>query len=99
MIAKPAAIAVACSLAFHLVSQNALAAGPTAAWELRQLHQPSDTLIENERRGRVTIYDGVTVAEIDKALDNQFDRIDAMMFVRTQHQTPEGDYFADDDCD
>lgn len=68
-------------------------------WELQQLHQPSEHLLELEQAGRITIYDGVPVADVEQALDKQFDRIDTMMFIRTLHPTPSGYFEADDDCD
>ena len=51
----------------------------------------------SERRGRVTIYDRIPVSEVERALDEQFERIDSMMFVRTQY--PVADDGFEDDCD
>ena len=82
-----------------------LAAGITAAgagdWERRQLFQPSPALLERERSGQVTIYDGLLVSDVERAMDEQFDRVGAMMFVRTRHPAPEGEgeYEEDEDCD
>ena len=99
MILNNIAVTVALSLAFNLVVTDVFAAQPTADWELEQLHNPSSALLAHEDRGRITIYDGVTVTEVNKAMDDQFDRIDSMMFVRTLHPVADGAYYADDDCD
>ena len=68
-------------------------------WSLNQLLNPSAGQLKAEQRGRVAIYDGLHESTVDKALDNQFGRIEHMMFVRVTHTTPEGDEWADDDCD
>lgn len=41
-------------------------------------------------RGRVVIDDGLKSADVDKGLDHHFDRIEHMMFIRTQVVAPEG---------
>jgi hypothetical protein len=93
----------------HIILSAALLgtiAGPSAAaagenepdsWQLKQLHTPSTALRKAEQRGRVTIYEGLQVAEVDRALDGQFERIENMMFVRTKHPTPEGEVVVEDD--
>ena len=46
------------------------------------------------------IYDGLDEPVVDQALDQQFERIEHMMFVRTRHVTPAGTVeVEDDDCD
>lgn len=62
------------------------------------LLNPGDSLLKAEARGRIMIYDGIHIAMVDKAMDEQFDRIDHMMFVRTLHQSDDGGVEADDDC-
>lgn len=83
----------------NLMFQDSLAADGDGDWELRQLHEPSPLLQARERAGRVTIYDGVTVTEIDRAMDNQFDRIGSMMFIRIKRPADDGSYYEDSDCD
>jgi hypothetical protein len=70
--------------------------GPDS-WQLTQLYTPSPSLRQAEQRGRVTIYDGLTISEVDRAMDEQFERIDSMMFIRTKHPTPEGQVEVEDD--
>lgn len=80
-----------------LQGSRAEAATPGSnAWERRQLHHPSDKLLKMERRGRVTIYDGLQETEVKRAMDEQFDRIDRMMFIRIKTEDGHG---LDDGCD
>ena len=71
----------------------------TDDWHENQLLNPSTYQLKAEQRGRVAIYDGLHESIVDTALDNQFERIENMMFVRVTHTTPEGDEWVDDDCD
>ena len=52
-------------------------------WQLALLMNPSEQQQKVEERGRVMIYDGMHTAVINRALDEQFDRIDHMMFTNT----------------
>jgi hypothetical protein len=53
------------------------------SWQLSLLFNPGDHQHEMERSGRVFIYDGLRDTVIEKALDEQYDRIEGMMFVNT----------------
>jgi hypothetical protein len=64
----------------------------------KQLLRPGEFVLQQERRGRVTIYDGLEHSVVDFALDTQFDRIGSMMFIRTQETQQDGTVEADDDC-
>jgi hypothetical protein len=66
-------------------------------WERAQLFHPSKALLLAEAEGRVTIYDGLYRDEVEQAMDQQFGRIDRMMFIRTQART-DSDEVTDDDC-
>ena len=63
------------------------------------LFTPSESLLTAEARGRVMIYDGLKNETVDRAMDQQFDRIENMMFVRTLVAQENGDYESEDDCD
>ncbi len=52
-------------------------------WQLRMLHQPSDAQLALEKKGRVFIYDGLSDVQVEQAVDQQFERMGSMMFVRT----------------
>jgi hypothetical protein len=93
-------ITVALALLGAALGQSEAAApsgsGPDS-WQLTQLHTPTSSLRQAEQRGRVTIYDGLTIAEVDRAMDEQFERIDSMMFIRTKHPAPDGQVEVEDD--
>ncbi len=63
------------------------------------LLSPSKAVLLAERKGRVTIYDGLEHRVVDRALDTQFARIENMMFVRTRESLPDGSWEIDDDCE
>jgi len=65
-------------------SQSTLAGDdPQQSWQLSLLFNPGDHQHEMERSGRVFIYDGLRDTVIEQALDEQYDRIEGMMFVNT----------------
>jgi len=51
------------------------------AWQLERALHPSARQLERERAGKVYIYDGLTTADIDRILEEAFDRVESMMFV------------------
>ena len=59
-------------------------------WQTRMLFTPSEQQLAIESKGRVMIYDGMRSADVEKALDETFDRIDSMMFVNTVVTDAEG---------
>lgn len=64
------------------------------------LFQPSVNILMAEAHGRIMIYDGVKSESVDRAMDEQFDRIQTMMFVNTLYQQEDGEYKVEnDDCD
>jgi len=80
-----------------VLAQNANAGG--SDYYRDALLDPSEAVLLAERRGRVTIFDGLDEQVVDQALDQQFDRIGRMMFVRTRHVWLDGSVESDDDCD
>ena len=85
-----------------LVSGLSMASIPASAvdsYQQRVLFSPSAEILQAEARGRVMIYDGLKNETVEKALDNQFDRIENMIFVRTVHIQENGEFEVDDDCD
>jgi len=77
-------------------------------WQLQRLFHPTPAQLTRERQGSVFIYDGLSARDIDRALKQAFDRVDAMMFVNVirekQDQGDSGDDGGtiatsdDDDC-
>jgi hypothetical protein len=63
---------------------------PETDWQMRLLMAPTESQQVAEQRGRVFIYDSLTLGQVDAALDQHFDRIQNMMFVRIHHLPPTG---------
>ena len=68
-------------------------------YQQNMLFSPSEHILMAEARGRVMIYDGLNNKTVEQAMDQQFNRIDSMMFVRTQYEQTDGELIADEDCD
>jgi len=81
-------------MAALVIPGQAAAADPGSqgadSWQLSMLFTPSDRQLELERNGRVMIYDGVRSSAVNKALDENFERIGSMMFVNTVVTDDEG---------
>jgi len=52
-------------------------------YQLKRLMQPSDRQIKHEEKERVIIYVGMKDIDIEKAMDEQFDRIEKFVFAAT----------------
>ena len=88
------------ALAFTLVSHLVQAGDEgSSSYDESILFSPSKAVLVAERKGRVTIYDGLEHRVVDRALDTQFGRIENMMFVRIRETLPDGSEEVDDDCD
>ena len=81
------------------LSTVALPASARDSYQERVLFSPSSEILQAEANGRIMIYDGLNNETVEKALDDQFDRIENMMFVRTVYVQENGEYEVDDDCD
>ena len=90
-------------LSLKLITSCLLALSATSVlagdYQQNMLFTPSEHILVAEARGRVMIYDGLNNNTVEQAMDQQFNRIDSMMFVRTQYEQADGDFIADDDCD
>ena len=78
-------------------------------WQMNMIYQPSESVLEREARGFVHIYDGFDETQVDRILDDQFERMDHMMFIRVKLTDSSGEIrldpetgealTADDGCD
>lgn len=59
-------------------------------WQLKRLYNPTPSDVEQETKGNVYIYDGMTDVEVEAAINMHFDRIQNMMFIGTIKTGPGG---------
>jgi len=70
------------------------------SYQEKVLFTPSEGILQAEAKGRVMIYDGLDNEKVERAMNEQFQRIDSMMFVRTQYIQENGDIEVEEDgCD
>jgi len=69
-------------------------------YQLRRLLDPTISESAAEKKGKVHIYDGLSSAKVDDALNHHFERIDNMMFTQIVHIDEQGEQYVEDDgCD
>jgi len=68
-----------------------MAAAANDRFQYNALFNPTRGQLKAEARGRVMIYDGLDHAVVERALDEQFERIEHMMFVRTRQTASDDD--------
>ncbi len=70
------------------------------SYQEKVLFTPSAGILLAEEKGRIMIYDGLDNEKVELAMNEQFQRIENMMFVRTQHILENGDIEVEEDgCD
>ena len=74
-----------------------MVAGADESFQNNALLNPSEGQLMAEARGRIMIYDGLDNEVVDRALDEQYGRIENMMFVRIQHTQPDSEVSIEDD--
>jgi len=87
----------------------ALALGGLTAWgggavatdlsaiEQRRLFDPTEAELASEAEGRIYIYDGLTDSDVQRALNEEFERVENMMFIRTRKTDAAGKLKRDTD--
>jgi hypothetical protein len=74
-----------------LLAPLAQAADANDGFQYNALFNPSPAQLKAEAHGRVMIYDGLDNAVVERALDQQFGRIEHMMFTRIHEAPPKDD--------
>ena len=68
------------------------------SWQERMLFEPTSSQLELEQnRDRVMIYHGLTDVQVARAMDQQFQRIQNMMFTGTVITDEQGEAVIDQD--
>ena len=80
-----------------LLAPVATTAGEADRFQQNALFNPGDSQLQAEARGRIMIYDGLDNNVVERAMDEQFNRIENMMFVRIRNTQPSGEVSYDDD--
>jgi len=99
-VALCAASLLSCSVSAHADDDSPVAS--SLDYQIKRLLTPSVTELAVEDRGSVYIYDSLEMKQVDAALDQHFDRIENMMFIRIHHLPPTGSgpgLVEDDDCE
>lgn len=56
--------------------------------ELRRLFEPTPSELAQEEKGRIYIYDGLRDKDVQRAMEQEFDRVENMMFIREKKDRP-----------
>jgi hypothetical protein len=78
-----------------LVPMGAVSAADISEIEKRRLFEPTDAEIDAEAAGRIYIYEGLSEADIDRAMDEEFERVENMMFIRVKKTDQNGEVIKD----
>jgi hypothetical protein len=63
--------------------------------QLRRLLEPTDAELAQERKGRIYIYESLTHGDIETAMEEEFDRVESMMFIRVPKTDESGEVMKD----
>jgi hypothetical protein len=96
-LTKEASGALPILAAVMLLGTDPGAAADVSAIELRRLFEPSGAELAEEARGRIHIYEGLRDTDVQRALDEAFDRVENMMFIRTIKTDDRGEVQRDPD--
>jgi leucyl aminopeptidase (aminopeptidase T) len=80
-----------------LFGSSLAAAADVSKIELRRLLDPTEAELAAEAEGRIYIYDGLTDRDIQEAMNEEFERVENMMFIRTRKTNADGELKRNED--
>lgn len=78
-------------------STSAVAAEDVRDIQLRRLLEPTQSELAQESEGRIYIYEALTNQDIRRAMHEEFDRVESMMFIRVPKTDDSGKVMKDKD--
>lgn len=63
--------------------------------ELRRLLEPTEAELQQEAAGRIYIYDGLRDTDVERAMEEEYERIENMMFIREKKTDEKGEVLKD----
>jgi len=70
-------------------------AGVVLDIELRRLFEPTKAELQEEAAGRIYIYDGLRDIDVERAMQEEYERIENMMFIREKNTDDKGEVLKD----
>jgi hypothetical protein len=52
-------------------------------WQMKRMFQPAQSQLMLEQKGKVFIYEGIKDNDVSRVMDEEFERIESMMFIGT----------------
>ena len=65
------------------------------SWQMTRLFAPGAAALAQEAAGGIVIYEGIRDVDVERAMDEQFDRLEHMMFVGTVITNDDGEPLVD----
>ena len=78
------------SCAASAFAEEAAMSPESLDYQERLLLHPTPEQLVTEEDGRVHIYDSMEISLVNEAMDQHFNRIENMMFIRIHHLPPAG---------
>jgi hypothetical protein len=78
-------------------ASGAASAADVSDIERRRLFEPTQGELRDEAKGRIYIYDGLRDTDFSRAMDEEFERVENMMFIRIKPTDEQGEVFKDPD--
>jgi hypothetical protein len=79
------------------VATGAVFAANVSENEKRRLFEPTPSELQEEAAGRIYIYEGLTDRDIQRAMEEEFNRVESMMFIRVKPTDEKGEVLKDEE--